>query len=715
MIKKISIFGVIALLMTLFIWSININALAMTYEDGYKPLNENTTYVNEIKINMIDSYDDCNCTTYATGPLYTDRYDNVTIKRVRKVYGDTDTNTITTIFKPYDRGLMTFVLKYNDEIRISVSVIKATNSLFIKETKGIDFNDPTRVEYQSCSKVRLGAPYTSVERDGSFFVFSLDDYPNYEDLALTRNYDVMNVVNITKKVSETPSIEELRLKPITLENGLKIDSANNIVHGGNYVLDENGYIEEGIYNLKVITKYNEIYCAVLYIIEILPEIDKFPGFETSVKKQVSEADIKEQIESYGLTDYDFDAIKYYENFDEPGIYIVKVTYRVKEKEFTVNLPITVNNIGEGKIKILDDSLLKVSYNKELSYLEFENNVDLNYIYLDSYSIDYSNYLANKNTIGEYYVHVRAKDTDNKTYIVTFVVKVVDDIVPEAYINENFNNKISYTKSINIDDIISNVNITDLSKYTITYDQNIKFDSVGQYLITLTIEDEYGNSIDYPIEINIIDDIAPKIIANDITTTNSLQLDENSMKSQIYATDEINGKISSDNIIINDINGYKYNYDQVGIYKFEVIAKDASGNEGHGFFNVIVNEEKAGISTSNDNIISIGRNIKLTAIDIKNYLIDNGFIDAEGEYELVSDYFDSEIIDKNTYDLEVKTKDSVKNYQIVIKESEASYEMSNKSENKTDSNNITLIVTLSIIGILVVSSGVLIFIIYKKRH
>ena len=188
-----------------------------------------------------------------------------------------------------------------------------------------------------------------------------------------------------------------------------------------------------------------------------------------------------------------------------------------------------------------------------------------------------------------------------------------------------------------------------------------------------------------------------------------------MKSQIYATDEINGKISSDNIIINDINGYKYNYDQVGIYKFEVIAKDASGNEGHGFFNVIVNEEKAGISTSNDNIISIGRNIKLTAIDIKNYLIDNGFIDAEGEYELVSDYFDSEIIDKNTYDLEVKTKDSVKNYQIVIKESEASYEMSNKSENKTDSNNITLIVTLSIIGILVVSSGVLIFIIYKKRH
>ena len=65
--------------MALFIWSMNINALAATYEDGYSPLNENTTYVDEIKLNNIKNYFDCNSTTYATTSLWSDRYNYITI------------------------------------------------------------------------------------------------------------------------------------------------------------------------------------------------------------------------------------------------------------------------------------------------------------------------------------------------------------------------------------------------------------------------------------------------------------------------------------------------------------------------------------------------------------------------------------------------------------------------------------------------------------
>ena len=215
-------------------------------------------------------------------------------------------------------------------------------------------------------------------------------------------------------------------------------------------------------------------------------------------------------------------------------------------------------------------------------------------------------------------------------------------------------------------------------------------------------------------VNIIDDIAPKLIINDINTTVDLLLDENSIKAQIYAIDDIDGRLGSDNITLNDTNAYKYNYDIEGTYMFEVIAKDNSGNEGHGFFNIIVsnNEEKINETV---NIITLERNNRLNKEEILKYLIAKGYLENDKDYTISSNYFDDEYIELNEYDVEITSGNEKYNYQIIIKESDVIYEMSDKKEDNKEDNKVTIIITVTIIGILVAACGILIFIIYKKRH
>ena len=715
MIKKFLMLSVITIVMTLFLLSASISTYAATktYEDGYMPLNESTSYVDEIKPNIIKSYSDSCCTEYASGLLWSSKNNGLKIIRKRIVYGETSDNYITTEFIPYQNGLGKFILKYNDVIYIEYSMIRADNIKIFNTANTLNFNDPTKPEYQNCERVRLGAPETTIENNTGINMALLTDY---EDLAIVKTYESTNTIEISKNIIDVPTREELLHKPIELGSGLKIDESNNFIIGGNYVTDSNGFIENGTYYFKVGAKYENKLYSVIYKINVLPINYNLPEINTNVTRQVTLDEIKSEIDRMGIVNYEIDQSQYLRYFDVVGNYIINVNVSAKGKTFAYNLPIIVSDTGDNKIKLKNKDLLTVGYNEELDYEAFKDNIDFSYILLKEYTINYDDYIKNKDKIGSYLIHIKAIDTDDIIYIQSYFINVVDDVAPTVSINGILKTKYSYKENVSIESIKDMLKVEDKSKVTITYNsQDIDFSIPGEYVINFIIKDEYQNETMYPVNIEIVDDIAPKIIVNDIQATTDLLLTEDIIKSQIYANDEIDGKLSKENISIIDINNYSNNYDKPGTYRFEATATDSSGNEGYSSFNIVVNAKEEEIQKPNDNTIVVDRDVRLTEDDVKEYLVDKGYIDSNAEVEISSDYFTDEQISKDTYDLEVKNGDNINNYEIKIKENNVSYDMASTTNENNESSNLPLIITFIIIGVLAIASGILIFVIYKKRH
>ena len=711
MMKKIRIFSVITMLMALFICVFNNNAYAQqySYEIGYNPLGEKIKYIDSIKVNTNGLASGRHAgKDYIKNVFNSSYYRGVTVIRTRKLTaGDKEYSLVTKFIPYYNSSESAFQLYFNDKLTTEVRYSNARNISYITYDNYLNFNDSLRPEYINYSKVKVESVETVVEGD----TFNMDDYPLYEDFLVVKTYDVKNVESITSTIKDLKTKEELLKTPIVLENGLKLNEDYNRAYGGNYILDSKGYIAPGKYYFKFYNESIETLPAYVFEITVLNSITAFPGFQTNVERQITEDEIKEMIESYEITEYTYDATKYYKNFDIVGTYIIDISYKLKGQDFEATLPINVSPIEKETFKIKDKSLLDVSYTKVLSDKEFENNIDFDYILLDEYSVDYSNYVSNYTEIGSYLVHVKAKDINNKIYIQSYYINVIDDIIPEVSVSDNFKTEYSYTKELNIEDIINYLIIYDKTNYEITYDNKFN-NNIGKHIINFEVTDEFDNKALCPVSINIIDDISPKLIINDINVTTDTPLDENSIKGQIYAIDAIDGIINIDNITLNDIDGYKYNNDVAGTYKFEAIAKDNSGNEGHAFFNIIVSNDE--IKSDKINVITLERNVRLNKEEIINYLITKGYLEANIEYELNSKYFDDEYLELDKYDLEIKNGDNISNYEIIIKDPDIKYEIE-KNDNKENNNQSTIIIVVSIIGVLLTISIILIIIIYKKRH
>ena len=710
MMKKISIFSVITMLMTLFIWTFSVQTHAYSYDKGFEPLNEKTEYVDIIMPNLQAVKGYCNTVDYGKFSFNQSRYNNVNIKRTRYINDDTN-NILVTEYYPNLNGDILFKLSYNNKEVIQFRMTKYNSKCFFEKQGLLDFNDYTRPEYINCDHVKLSEPITEIISSNTINI-DFSNYPDYEDVIVFKKFEVTNVEEKTLELVDIPNPDDLLKTPIVLENGLKLEENNNFFYGGNYELDTNLYLAPGTYYYKLANEYENKSYAYVYKIIINEAIKKFPSFQTSIKRQIKSEEIDELIESYGIEEYSYDATKYFNNFDEIGTYIINVSYSIRGKDFEATLQIKVTDIGDQKFKLKDESQLTISYENPISEASFEDNIDFSYLYLADYNVDYSRYVNHYDEVGSYLIHIMAHDIHNNTYIQSYYINVIDNVIPNVTISDDIKTDYSYKDDITIDDIIKYLNIEDKSNYDITYDKKLD-NSVGSHIINFKITDEYNNEAICPITINIIDDIAPKLIINDINTTTDLLLDENTIKAQIYAIDEVDGRINTDNITLNDINGYKYNCDIPGTYRFEAIAKDNYGNEGHGFFNIVISENNEEI-TETINIITLERGTRLNKDEIINYLIARGYLEADKDYLVSSNYFDDEYLESDKYDVEVACGNDKYNYQIVIKEPDVIYEVSEKKEERED-NKTTIIIVVVIISVLLGASGILIFIIYKKRH
>lgn len=723
--KRLKFLSVIMIIVTLFFMGLNINVSASSYNID-SSLRNKQMEVDEIFLKEYDRTTIVKSNTYsllldfiATNPADGEGY---RIERKRYVYGEFNSDYIKTeAILRSNRGFkfLEFNLYYDDILRISVSISTTGYGYRVDNSETINFNDPNNIEYENYTKCKLATPTTKVfplDDNNNYNLPDSTSFGEYEDIIAVRSYNILGIKNIKEHINFLSTKQELIKSEITLDTGLVLNNKTNEYYGGDYELDEYGYISEGKHYLKILLIYDDTYYEYIYEIKVLPMILDIPDIYTTIDRQVTESEIFEQINKTGIENYVIDTNDYYKNYNKVGKYYVEVKYIFKHKEYIANLFINVCDIGDNKFKLRNPESLTVGYKDELDLSNLEEIFNFSYFYLDECYADIKEYEINKNIPGEYKIHIIASATNGELYIQTYNVNVIDNEKPIINITSDTKLEYSYIDSIDIDSIINTLDIIDISSYEVDYNADSFINNLnkpGLYPLLIIVKDEFLNESTMELELNIIDDIKPKLVLNDIYVNKGNKLEEQFIKSNIYAYDEIDGKLNNDNIVINDINGYKYNYDIPGIYKFEVSAKDNMQNEAYGSFNIIVNKDE--IEESKDNkIIKLNRNNRLTQNELLLYLIDRNYISADIEYEIVSDYFNDEIL-KDEYSLVLKNGEELSNFEIQIIDSDINYEKANEDIKINNTNNITLIITLAIIASLITIGIILVIIIYKKRH
>ena len=714
--KRIKLYLSVIAAMALFIlFGINIHA-AYNYEEGYSPLNSETTFVDEIKFDNLSVGDKNNFANYFLYFLRNSYMFEVT--RNRTIIGENNYDTFTTIAN-FQGNVANFKALLNDVEYFHV-VVKTTNLQTVTYTYNksydINFNDYLSNEYNNSDRIKFLEPETIIKNYSSKEI-NIDDYKNYEDFVLIKTYDVCETYEITDNPINLPIREELLNKEIILSNGLKIESDNNEIYGGNYILDNNGFINPGTYYLKIKTEKNYKTYYVVYKINVLPLPTTIPSIYTTTYRQLTTDEINKHLEDYDITNYTYDISTYLKYFYIPGSYYIDINYKANGKNISAKMIIIVNEINDQVIKIKDNELLKIGYNDELDKEEFENNIDFSYIELDSYEIDYSEYENNHDQIGNYNIYLYIKSKDGIDYIQISNIEIYDNICPSVSLDDDIELTFLYNDNIDIGKIVASLNIEDISDYRIIYDDKEFINReilIGDFTINVNIIDINENNIMFPINIHVIDKTSPKVIANNMYTTTNVLLDLNTIKLNVYAKDEIDGVINIDNITINDANGYKDNYNLAGTYRIEAIITDNSGNEAFASFNIIVSDEEEIIQ--DNNIIYIDKNNPFSKDEIISYLKEKGYIDINDEYNVSSIYFECDTYDSDSYELEVENSKHEKLYfEIKLNDTNVLYDTIVEDDLEEDSGINPIIIIVVIASILVIASGILIFVIYKKKH
>ncbi|MCD7752225.1 MAG: DUF5011 domain-containing protein [Lachnospiraceae bacterium] len=197
--------------------------------------------------------------------------------------------------------------------------------------------------------------------------------------------------------------------------------------------------------------------------------------------------------------------------------------------------------------------------------------------------------------GQYTVAIVAEDASGNTVSASVPVSVIDSVAPvfTALTDET---EVDYGKAIGItddstksnalfaiaEDEVSDVtlSISDVQKdsgessddFTLA-DNTIRFSSPGAYTVTLSAEDDYGNSSSATVAVTVVDAVAPEF--SGIQTEYYLADTDSAPDylSGVTATDEIDGDLT-DAIVLDALN---VSYGVPGEYTITYHVSDAAGN------------------------------------------------------------------------------------------------------------------------------------------
>ena len=200
---------------------------------------------------------------------------------------------------------------------------------------------------------------------------------------------------------------------------------------------------------------------------------------------------------------------------------------------------------------------------------------------------------------EYGYIMRAVDSNGNDDFIVIYFKIGDSTAPKIYGSKEYTS--SNTTKISVDALKNTLTVTDnvdLSKdiiVTLKYDYYSKnYDKVGEYFVCFTATDTSGNSADFIIKINVIDNEKPKfynlygerIAKFEVIKSCDSVLTLSDILSKVQCVDNSDGEL--------EIKVYKDEYtnngDIAGTYLIVFYSKDSSGNYGVFNVNVTVTEE-----------------------------------------------------------------------------------------------------------------------------
>ena len=213
--------------------------------------------------------------------------------------------------------------------------------------------------------------------------------------------------------------------------------------------------------------------------------------------------------------------------------------------------------------------------------------------------------------------------------VLLIVLLVITILCFVHYNKN-KLVLDYDKelTVNINDELYN---TDIIKNNngkiITEKEKVDTSKIGEQIVTIEIEDNFGNKKGYSSKVIVIDSEAPVLTYNtSITTTVGVKVD---LLEGVSASDNSNEEIAV------KIEG-KYDFNKVGTYILHYSASDSSGNRVSKEFSLIVNEKKEKTNNKETTRTFItSKGFKGEIIDGITYI--DGYLVANKTYSLPKDY------------------------------------------------------------------------------
>ncbi len=281
---------------------------------------------------------------------------------------------------------------------------------------------------------------------------------------------------------------------------------------------------------------------------------------------------------------------YYSNYEvEKGVFIMDYDYLMTTEEIMAQFSLSDNKdtITEDNIyfyynELLTDTLKIGSYKTMFSVSDSSNNKS--YFELETVIVDIT-----PPTI---------EGTDY--YVLQAGVDLLD--IYDIYLN------------LTIGDNYTSVHYNDINIVQDTYSANKN--KVGEYIISLELEDESNNKTSFNIILNVIDEIPPVITGprEIYRYTTDEKLTHSDIQKLFQANDNIDGNLTNNLIYTGD-----YNHEEVGTYKIYVEVTDSSGNKTQKQLIVNVVDNVPPVITTNEFILSYEDYSQMTKEDIISWL------------------------------------------------------------------------------------------------
>lgn len=236
-----------------------------------------------------------------------------------------------------------------------------------------------------------------------------------------------------------------------------------------------------------------------------------------------------------------------------------------------------------------------SYDNDYTITEIINNHivvmdDVDGEITDQVEVISDNYTANKNTVGEYIVELKASDNANNSAYFTLTVIVKDEVNPvitgPTTISVNFDTTLTTQELINDNFTASDGHDGSLILLVQNDQYTINKSTLGSYDVQLTTKDSSNNTTTRTITFLVVDQNAPTLVSE--TTINVYQSNMKSLQEivdSLVFSDDYNLNSEIDVVVITET--YSASSNNPGSYTMLVQAKDQSNNSSLYTLNITV--------------------------------------------------------------------------------------------------------------------------------